>query len=48
LTRLARAEGIALRTAERWVHRYRQHGLAELARRPRADRGERREPRPGG
>ena len=41
LARLARAEGIPLRTARRWVRRYRDHGLAGLARRPRADRGER-------
>ena len=39
LTRLARTEGIALRTAQRWVQRYRAQGLAGLARRPRADRG---------
>jgi putative transposase len=41
LARLARAEGIPLRTARRWVHRYRDHGLAGLARVPRADRGTR-------
>ncbi|MEX2501766.1 MAG: Mu transposase C-terminal domain-containing protein, partial [Trueperaceae bacterium] len=41
LTRLARTEGIALRTAQRWVQRYRAQGLAGLARRPRADRGTR-------
>jgi putative transposase len=39
LTRLAEAEGIALRTAQRWLQRCRQQGLAGLARRPRADRG---------
>ncbi len=37
--RLAQAEGIALRTAQRWLQRYRAHGLAGLARQPRADRG---------
>jgi putative transposase len=31
-----------LRTAERWAQRYRQHGLAGLARKPRRDRGQRR------
>lgn len=39
LTRVAQIEGIALRTAQRWVQRYRAQGLAGLARRPRADRG---------
>lgn len=39
LTRLAEAEGIALRTAQRWVQRYRAQGLVGLARRPRPDRG---------
>src|SRR5215207_435266 len=39
LTRLAETDGIALRTAQRWVQRYRAQGLAGLARRPRADRG---------
>jgi putative transposase len=40
-TLLARAERIALRTAERWVQRYRCGGLAGLAHQPRADRGRR-------
>src|SRR3954471_20872735 len=39
LTRLAHSEGIALRTLERWLQRYRARGLAGLARRPRAGRG---------
>jgi putative transposase len=39
LTRLPETDGIALRTAQRWVQRYRAQGLAGLARRPRADRG---------
>jgi putative transposase len=39
LNRVAQAEAIALRTAERWVQRYRRHGLAGLARQPRTDRG---------
>jgi putative transposase len=39
LTRLARAEGVALRTAQRWLQRYRAQGLAGLARQPRSDRG---------
>jgi putative transposase len=41
LARLARDQGIPLRTARRWVQRYRAHGLVGLARRPRADRGKR-------
>lgn len=44
LTRLARAEGIPLRTAQRWLQRYRARGLVGVARRPRADRGTRRFP----
>lgn len=44
LAPLAAAAGIALRTARRWVARYRAEGLAGLARRPRADRGRRRLP----
>jgi putative transposase len=39
LTRLGQAEGIAPRTAQRWLQRYRAKGLAGLARQPRADRG---------
>ena len=42
LARVARAQGIPLRTAQRWLRAYRQHGLAGLARTPRADRGRRR------
>jgi putative transposase len=41
LAHLAQTEGIPLRTARRWVHRYREQGLAGLARRPRSDRGAR-------
>jgi len=44
LNRVAQAEAIALRTAERWVQRYRRHGLAGLARQPRTDRGARSVP----
>jgi putative transposase len=44
LTPLARQHGIPPRTARRWVQQYRQHGLAGLARQPRADRGTRRLP----
>jgi putative transposase len=44
LARLARAEGIALRTAQRWLARYRNGGLVGLARQPRSDRGRRRLP----
>jgi len=42
LTRVAKAEGIALRTARRWVARYWAEGLVGLGRRPRADRGGKR------
>lgn len=41
LARLAREHGIVLRTAQRWLRRYRDDGLAGLARPPRADRGTR-------
>ena len=34
--------GIPYRTAQRWVMRYREFGLAALARKPHADTGERR------
>jgi putative transposase len=39
LTTLARAHAVPLRTAQRWVTRYRQEGLAGLVRHARADRG---------
>jgi putative transposase len=39
LRQLAHQHGMALRTAQHWVQRYRQHGLAGLARQPRSDRG---------
>lgn len=39
LAPLARQHGMALRTAQRWLQRYRQHGLAGLVRQTRADRG---------
>jgi putative transposase len=39
LTRLAQAEGIPLRTMQRWVAQYRQHGLVGLVRKERSDRG---------
>jgi putative transposase len=44
LARLAREQGVVLRTAQRWLRRYRVSGLAGLARAPRADRGRRRFP----
>jgi len=44
LTQVAREHGIAPRTAQRWARRYRQNGLAGLARTARADRGRRRLP----
>lgn len=36
--------GVALRTAQRWLARYREHGLAGLARTVRCDAGARRAP----
>ena len=44
LARVAREQGIVLRTAQRWLRRYRAQGLAGLARQPRADRGHRQLP----
>jgi putative transposase len=41
LAPLAEAAGVTLRTAQRWVRRYRADGLAGLARRGRADLGSR-------
>src|SRR5208337_2861904 len=42
LARVAREAALPLRTAQRWVSRYRQFGLAGLIRAGRADRGKRR------
>lgn len=39
---LARRSGVPVKTLQRWVSRYRAHGLRGLARLPRADRGTRR------
>lgn len=44
LPRAAGEAGVALRTAQRWLTRYRAGGLAALARAARADRGTRRQP----
>lgn len=44
LTRAAAEAGVPLRTARRWLSRYRRGGLTELARGARADRGQRRIP----
>lgn len=41
LTDVARQEGIALRTARRWVAHYCRDGLPGLGRKPRADKGNR-------
>src|SRR6476660_1439557 len=41
LARIAREQGIVLRTAQRWLRRYRTSGLAGVARQPRTDRGRR-------
>ncbi len=40
----ARDAGVAVRTAQRWMARYRRAGLNGLARSPRSDRGRRRLP----
>ena len=42
LTRVAAEAGLPLRTAQRWVSRYRRFGLAGLSRAARADQGKRR------
>ena len=42
LTRLAKEQQIVLRTARRWVERYRKSGLAGLVRKERNDKDERR------
>jgi len=44
LTRVASGAGVPLRTAQRWLARYRQDGLAGLARPVRRDAGGRRSP----
>lgn len=44
LTQLAAAEGLALRTLERWCSRYRRDGLGGLVRQPRSDHGHRHLP----
>jgi putative transposase len=36
---VAAEAGLTLRTAQRWVERYRKEGLASLARKERKDRG---------
>lgn len=45
LTRACAEAGIPLRTARRWLHRYRESGLAGLARAPRAATGRHADPR---
>ena len=42
MTQLARERQIVLRTARRWVERYRKNGLAGLVRRKRNDKNERK------
>jgi transposase-like protein len=42
LRSVAAGAGVSFRTLQRWVAQYRSSGLAALARKPRADRGERR------
>ncbi|MEV4130095.1 leucine zipper domain-containing protein [Nocardia sp. NPDC049707] len=44
LTRAAQAAGIPLRTAQRWLHRYRACGLTGLARTRRHSTGRRTDP----
>jgi putative transposase len=42
LSVIAKEAGLPYRTVHRWISRYRQFGLAGLARKPREDRGKRR------
>jgi len=42
LTTIAQDKAVTLRTLQRWVSRYREHGLAGLVRKRRLDRGQRR------
>jgi putative transposase len=42
LKSIVETHGLSRRTAQRWVKRYREDGLAGLVRRPRSDRGQRR------
>jgi putative transposase len=42
LVQVATEQGLPLRTVMRWVVQYQRDGLAGLARKPRADRGQRR------
>jgi putative transposase len=42
LTQIAREQGLVLRTARRWVHRYRREGLTGLARKERGDKDKRK------
>ncbi|WP_207543698.1 Mu transposase C-terminal domain-containing protein [Salipiger marinus] len=44
LVRAAEAAGVPVRTARRWLARFRQDGVAGLARKERADRGRRKLP----
>lgn len=44
LARAARDAGVPIRTARRWLARFRRNGVVELARAGRADRGRRRLP----
>lgn len=41
LAEVARQAGVPLRTAQRWLARYRAEGLVGLARQPRSDQGRR-------
>ena len=38
-TQIARTYDLPLSTVQRWIKRYREHGLVGLARQPRSDRG---------
>lgn len=44
LANVARVSDVPLRTLQRWVARYRRHGLVGLARAPRSDAGKRKMP----
>jgi transposase-like protein len=41
-TEQSRATGVSLSTIQRWIRQYKEDGLCGLARKPRADRGTRR------
>jgi len=44
IQQIAADAGVSVRTVQRWVHSYREIGLAGLTRKPRADHGQRKLP----